>query len=117
MANNKPAMPAGTLAALKGSEAKWVAVVDGTGTDMGWRNCALCEVFISSSNACAGCPVAKETGQGGCHGSPYEEWADHQREDHEESPLRGSVHSGCRKCKRLAQAELDFLRSLLPEEV
>lgn len=94
-----------TRTALEGSIAKWEAIVAGTGTDEGIENCPLCKVFYFERDAtgelCAGCPVKEETGQAGCEGSPYDEWRDIFDEDD------GDI-------KRLAQAELDFLRSLLP---
>ena len=91
-----------TRTALEGSIAKWEAIVAGTGTDEGVANCPLCKVFFHERHApgelCAGCPVKEETGWPCCEGSPYDEWCDEGGDDN----------------KRIAQAELDFLRSLLP---
>ena len=57
-------MKASTLTALKGSVAKWKAIVAGTGADHGTKNCPLCLVFYEGPAvkiACDGCPVAKKT--------------------------------------------------------
>jgi hypothetical protein len=97
-----------TLAALKGSIAKWEAIVDGTGVDDGPDNCPLCEIFYAKE--CIGCPVALKSGYPGCSNTPYEDqW--------------GQVFSDCftniyrantPERKVAAQAELHFLISLLP---
>lgn len=96
-------MPAATLEALRGSIAKWEAIVSGTGTDEGAENCALCRLFHTDYRedgglGCHGCPVRARTGRPLCMGSPYD--------DCHESPT-----------EEQAQAELDFLKSLLPPEV
>lgn len=97
-----------TLAALKGSIAKWKSIVDGTGKDEGADNCPLCKQFIDcyeideegNNICCVGCPVSQKTGKEGCLGSPYEKYSNCSEE-----------------CKpRHARAELAFLKSLLPEE-
>lgn len=95
-----------TLTALKGSILKWEAIVAGTGTDDGAANCPLCQLFhpspsseIKRGHDCAGCPVQDATGLSHCEGSPYDEWAHEDRHEPED-----------------AEAELKFLRSLLPAE-
>ena len=93
-------MDAETLEALKGSIAKWEAIVAGTGTDLGMNNCPLCLRFATDEyNPCTGCPVYARTGSVMCEGSPYDDWLSAQTLADEE---------------RAAQAELDFLKSLLP---
>lgn len=95
-----------TLAALRGSIVKWEAIVAGTGEDHGADNCPLCRMFLYSDDGlCSGCPVADRTGEIGCAGSPYEAW--------DETNIRGTVKTEADRA--LAQAELDFLRSLLPD--
>ena len=93
-----------TLAALKGSIEKWERIVAGTGRDYGANNCALCDRFPS----CIGCPVMEKTGLPSCENSPYDDWR---------------MAGGCcaetadtPDLKRLAEAELAFLKSLLPED-
>lgn len=96
-----------TLAALRGSIQKWRDIVAGTGEDNGVDNCSLCEAFEYSG--CYDCPVRNRTGLPGCAESPYDtwnrffEWGQFPRiADSEEK-------------KAAAQAELEFLISLLPE--
>ena len=99
-----------TLTALKGSIAKWEAIVAGTGEDHGQSNCPLCQTFDKTGLCeCNGCPVANATGYPGCSNSPYNAWIalDPDRllepEDQEE--------------RDAAIGMLNFLRSLLPEDV
>lgn len=87
-----------TLEALKGSIRKWEGIVAGTEVDHGEENCPLCEMFILKN--CRGCPVYDRTGEEGCYGTPYRQ------------TLRLG-HDSVRY-KKAAQAEVDFLRSLLP---
>lgn len=103
-------MNARTLRALKGSIKKWENIITGVGVDLGPTNCALCRQFNvyderQDTVDCTGCPVFDHTGQHGCHGTPYDEWSDHDfirvRDDLPES-------------LRIAKDELKFLKSLLP---
>src|SRR6202046_5807636 len=93
-----------TLTALKGSIAKWEAIVAGTDTDRGGDNCPLCQMFYKPSGphyiTCNGCPVSDATGQSHCDGSPYEWYY---------------IGKSPEELKIVAAAELDFLRSLLPQ--
>lgn len=86
-----------TLAALRGSIAKWQHIVAGTETDQGGTNCPLCRIFNSlmTPRFCIGCPVMGRTGRRVCIGSPYEDYLKNESTEN-------------------AQAELDFLISLLP---
>ena len=107
-------MDAKTLAALRQSIKKWErnAVAE---TPKGFTttsaNCPLCKLF-SGRGGCNGCPVEERTGQWGCRGTPYsaadgahDEWSDCPS-----SPaLRDAAHAA-------ARAEVEFLRSLLPED-
>lgn len=106
------------LAALNGSICnKWEKIESGIGYDAGAANCPLCRAFHPDAiveKRCAGCPVKEHTGRVLCRGTPYETWARHF------SALK--IYPGLRRrvtddeTRALAQAELDFLRSLLPEE-
>lgn len=107
MSDTAQTMDAETLEALRGSIAKWEAIVAGTGKDDGIDNCALCSLFYTPADPtdfmnCTGCPVMKVTGSMYCDGSPYETYR-------RTSP--GSVDE-----RDAAIAELDFLKSLLPVE-
>ena len=108
-------MNAETLAALRGSIAKWQAIVDSTAAkDRGAANCPLCTLFCRGHHHCKRCPVKARTGQLGCGESPYDDWIDHQTAEHMDI-LRRTRQPGCAECLRLAKAELAFLESLLPE--
>lgn len=105
-------MEAATLEALEGSIAKWQAIVDGSGADRLADNCALCKEFLD----CDGCPVAESTGMTGCLGSPWDKWYRAQ------SLLKRNYRGGewvadTEALMKLAQAELDFLKSLRPSAV
>ena len=109
-------MDAATLAALKGSIAKWKGIVNGTGIDDGPNNCPLCAMFNNwfkgQGSGCDGCPVAQSTGMGGCSGSPYAEYEDLREED-PDGWEPGALDA---RKNEVAREELDFLISLLPEE-
>ncbi len=98
-------MNAKTLKALKGSIAKWEAIVAEETIDEGHRNCPLCEMFFFPG--CRDCPVKERTGMSSCHGTPYQEkWVPNGGEGYgADTPTR----------KEAALAELAFLRSLLPK--
>lgn len=99
-----------TLRALKGSIKKWKRIVDKAGQDLGGDNCPLCEI----SNAyCDNCPVYKKTGKYDCGETPYIKWIIHHREVHANSKSPHTIQ--CKICKRHAKAEVEFLKSLLPE--
>lgn len=95
---SKPGMKPETLTALQGSIKKWEAIVDGTGKDQGGQNCPLCQRFettVCKTLQGEECPVRIRTGLISCAGSPYASYEPHKPET--------------------AQAELDFLVSLLPD--
>jgi hypothetical protein len=83
-----------TLIALKGSIQKWHDIAYHSGMDDGINNCPLCGLFWTDD--CIGCPVAIETMDTYCYGSPYTTW-------------------GCEQTKANAIAELKFLVTLLPK--
>jgi hypothetical protein len=95
--------------ALEGSIAKWEAIVAGTGTDQGTTNCPLCTMFFEGR--CGGCPVAESVGDAECSGTPYSEWraAAHKTFGRH---LTSDWYATTPQLVRLAQAELDFLKSL-----
>lgn len=106
-------MDAKTLTALRGSIAKWRAIVDGTGEDHGADNCPLCEAFFDGPDdddpICVGCPVA-EARRPNCAQTPYWNWRELFSVE-----SRWPLRAGTIKQKVAAKAELDFLISLLPE--
>ena len=97
------------LTALRGSIAKWQAIVNGTGTDEGTSNCPLCQEFYyeaSGLDACFGCPVSTQTGEICCDNTPY-------RAAYYALDGKGKLANTPAKVAA-AQDELDFLISLLP---
>lgn len=113
-------MDARTLEALKGSIAKWEAIVAGTGVDHGQDNCPLCALFSDEEDAngdsCDGCPVRQVTGFSSCFFTPYEQWAHLNYAKYIRTPYASkewTANTG--DLRDAAQAELDFLRSLLPD--
>ena len=110
-----------TLKALEGSIKKWEKIVESTEEkDRGVENCPLCRLFyndFSEDEDCMGCPVKEKTGMYGCIGSPYQDWKNHYKNSHGVEFGEGtSRHKDCPECLRLAKAELEFLRGLLPRE-
>ena len=92
-----------TLKALKGSIEKWEAIVAGTGVDSGTINCPLCKFFCAPTH-CSNCPT-------NCtDNTPFRKWDNHHK--YHSDKLAKYIH--CPTCKKLAQAELEHLKSLLP---
>jgi hypothetical protein len=90
---------------VKGSIEKWVNIVAGVGIDDGTHNCALCKLYWQ--NDCRNCPVKQVAGAIFCKNTPYIEWLHYTR-------FNGPKVFDARS-RELAQAELEFLRSLLPK--
>ena len=107
-------MTAATLRALKGSIRKWEKIEAGTGVDRGPDNCQLCKLFWKLPSYCASCPVMEKTEQGTCCGSPYDAWIRHYWDEHEDDHKTIKVY--CPTCRKLAHAEVVFLKSLLPKK-
>lgn len=96
-----------TLKALKGSIRKWERIVAGTGNDQGRLNCPLCAEFLRYG--CVGCPVY-EQGAPYCENTPYASWSKAQKGSY----IPFKIHDD--DTAIAAVLELEFLRSLLPEE-
>jgi hypothetical protein len=103
-------MDARTRKALEASIKHWeMNVAAGSTADVSVQesSCALCSEFIDSG--CSDCPVFERSGRAFCRDTPYIQacralarWKSYPYERREFSLA--------------AQAELDFLRSLLPSE-
>lgn len=110
-----------TLEALKGSIAKWEAIVAETNVDEGTSNCPLCQIFMKDERDCKGCPVVEKVKLTGCSGTPYVQWSHGQVNFYQKK--YGTLDTGFGHPYKIvdeftrvaAQEELDFLRSLLPE--
>lgn len=112
-----------TLTALKASIKHWEENVQAKTPDkikLGVSHCALCAEFWTRDEArlvtCDGCPVWTRTGKHGCSGSPYEA-AEEAHDDWDD--VFDTVYESDEgdEWRKAAQAELDFLNSLLPEQV
>lgn len=102
-----------TLGALKASIKHWeenVAAETPDKATTGPFECALCKLYWR--DGCHGCPVRDATHKKDCDGSPYVE-ADNALDRWHDDPAEMILKTEWRKA---AQAELDFLRSLLPGE-
>lgn len=103
-------MKAKTLKALKGSIAKWKAIVARTGIDRGDRNCPLCQEFQD----CEGCPVMEATGEAQCLGTPYYDWKHTARNVSDSGGF--ALVSRSNASQRYAEEMLGFLKALLPKK-
>jgi hypothetical protein len=106
-------MDPATLEALKGSIRHWeenLAAETPDDAHTGPSHCLLCRRFHMNPN-CEGCPVSQYTGQNNCHGTPYV-MADRRHRFWNSMPDSDEYKERWREA---AQAELDFLKSLLPE--
>lgn len=112
-----PKMDERTLIALRGSIEKWEKIVAGTGEDLLADNCPLCKLFTDDEDAvvlCNGCPVRDASGFSCCVGTPWQKW-DRNVGRWDQHQHRWTRFADTPELVALAQAELDFLRSLLPE--
>ena len=96
------------LTALKESIAHWERNATGKFDGMGPEHCNLCQLFIG--DRCEGCPVFESTERPFCIDTPYEAL------DVLFDEIEFSIGSETSPdFKALAQDELAFLKSLLPE--
>jgi hypothetical protein len=108
-----------TLKALKESIEHWKRLAKGTeGEDYGGPECALCKKFnhfvnenIPLEDSCKGCPVFQKTGEKYCRDTPYE-----LIETEEDSYTHRSDFIKTEVFQLLAQEEVKFLESLLPND-
>jgi hypothetical protein len=109
-----------TLKALKSSIEKWELIYKEDGSDYGPGNCGLCMEFRVSiplptpKVKCDGCPVFEKTNKVGCSGTPHAEWNNYLEDNLDEANDEFIVFD--EKSKQLALDELNFLKSLLPNE-
>jgi hypothetical protein len=106
-------MDPATLEALKGSIRHWeenLAAETPDHVHTGPSRCLLCQRFHMNPN-CGGCPVSQYTGQKNCRGTPYA--VANRRHSFWDSMPDSDEHK--ERWREAAQAELDFLKSLLPE--
>ena len=105
------------LVALKESIQHWERLVSGDrliGEIPNGEHCSLCTSFYNTSlivgdadSLCVGCPIKDHTGTSVCFNTPYREVLD-TITDYSARQLNK------KKFKKAAEAELEFLKSLLP---
>ena len=95
---------------LKKSIKKWEDIREGTKTDLGSLNCALCQEYNGPNTEipCEGCPIERLF----CRVTPYEMWTVHHNVKHS-TPGPKSYKVRCDECKVIAQQEIDFLKYIL----
>ncbi len=99
-----------TLTALKASIEKWernARVERREDVLTGVQDCPLCKLFFSGS--CQGCPIAEAVNNIWCDDTPYEEASNVLSDWYDGEATASDFHAA-------AQAEVDFLKSLLPED-
>jgi hypothetical protein len=98
--------------ALEKSIKKWEDIVAGHGVDAGTFNCALCQAYRTQAG-CEGCPVKERTRMDYCSCTPYGNFDEFTREEYvRRVPISNMLQDIRTKATQLAQAELDFLKSL-----
>lgn len=108
------------IKALQDSIKHWeenLAVKHPDDIKLGGEHCACCLAFHTCGNEdnhCPGCPVA-EAGHEGCMGSPYFDAVDAAYDWKTLVGSRLSAIKAKKEWQKAAQAEIDFLKSLLPE--
>lgn len=106
---------------LEESIQKWEGIVAGTGRDQAAGNCSLCQKFNWTPSKpmnfkpCKQCPVYVVTRVIACQKTPYEAFNDYLKYWDRYSFFDYGDKAGMvfdERSKELAQAELDFLKSL-----
>ncbi|MDP5216722.1 hypothetical protein Q5Y75_05785 [Ruegeria sp. 2205SS24-7] len=105
-----------TLEALKASIDKWEKnsrVRKAENAKVGSTHSPLCQIYNRAeekySERCLGCPVAEFADRRWCEGTPYVD-AEYELRD-----WRDGISSNGKDFRADARAEVEFLKSLLPE--
>ena len=106
-----------TREALEGSIRKWEEILASRKKEGGISDCPLCPQFRGPSGIwhCDGCPVRAASGKAFCEGTPYEDWSHHQKCRRRDGN-RNAYRATDKRSRELAEAELDFLKSLRPDD-
>jgi hypothetical protein len=80
-------------------------------------DCPLCVIYLLSARGCKGCPIQKSgerdgVSRSGCENTPYPEFYSEKVRAVYSHDIAVKI---TKKGRRLIQAEIDFLKSLLPE--
>ena len=74
------------------------------------QHCALCQLFFYNYlNRCSGCPIQERTGRSLCEDTPYEDAVNART-------AWKNGYASQEDFQTAAQAEVDFLKNLLPPE-
>ncbi len=98
--------------ALKRSKVKWADMYKGHSAAV--KDCPLCDMFLFL-NDCNLCPVMRKTGLARCEGTPYAEWANHQKNEHGINVSTGMVIK-CKDCTKYAERQFLFISKLLKDQ-
>ncbi|WP_395454695.1 hypothetical protein ACHMW5_13490 [Azospirillum melinis] len=97
--------------ARRSRENKWIvrfgALATRTVIGVGHQDCALCKLFYRPGHRCEGCPISAKVGRSGCAGTPYDVIFD---------MIEAGEFVADEKLVAACEAEVAFLRSLLPAE-
>ena len=98
-------------AAIKASIKHWERIRDGIDVSISPAQCALCQLFNTAytpdDEDCIGCPIRERTRRRYCARTPYSRYANYIE--------KHGNDKGDAKRQALAQLEIDFLKSLLPQ--
>ena len=108
-----------TLTALEASIKHWEENINKRSPidcNFGIDSCALCRMFWRiEHDSCHSCPVFQKTGLRACRGTPYSAAYQAREKWYTARCARKPSRAYRDEWRRAAQAEVDFLRSLLPE--
>ena len=99
-----------TKQALKESIEHWKRLASGNrkpGEGMEAGDCALCKMFLRRvADPCSGCPVRESSGHIGCRNTPFDNAC----------AIETKLGMDSSEFKAVAEKELEFLKSLLPQD-
>ncbi len=98
--------------ALRETSKRWANIYQGHKQSV--NNCPLCDMFLFL-NDCRMCPVMDKTGLSNCEGTPYIDWANHQKKDHGVNRSTGMVVR-CKDCTKYAEKQYLFISKLLKDQ-
>ena len=99
------------LQALKKSVQKWEKIHEGSGSDVGLLDCALCHKYILLTGHCSYCPLWKDWDYCGAPGSTYELWWNR------ECGHLNYYYEGCPECEKTSFAMFKKLYDLYVYEL
>lgn len=94
--------------ALEESIKHWERILTGEDTSANSKSCPLCQ----KHEYCETCIIMIHTGQGECADTPYWYFIYHLYSTHSANEWHIDTVTQCKKCQKLVQNEIDFLKSL-----